>query len=586
MSLGVGYLAKKVMLKLQQQNELGITNEDIQDVTIAGLCHDLGHGPYSHLFDRDFISKTEAGLEWKKENGKEWTHEVMSAKIFDYMIQINSIDIPHNRRERIKSLIFGDHSFGDKKFLMDIVANKRNEIDFDKIDYLHRDQKRCGDENISLLPFDIDGMPLKVINDHICYDISTKPGLINIFECRFNLFKYVYLRAEICAASQMLIDMLFEMNATLKISEYINDTPKYLTLTDKIFDLVLNTNDPTLEKARSIYQRYLSGNWYKVVFETVFEDREEMRDRIASCEDTELEISQRIMELSEGLIGSDDFKVVQRSKDQLLQWDRKPLNRVLFYDDRSTESHKVFVANDLGVSKPSSFQERIAVINFHRPQSKNALGKTLIGQLKEVIDNLRYANNDDARVVILRSMVSGVFCGGADLKERLLMTEDEVAQFVNTLRSTFNDLASIPIPTISAIDGAALGGGLEVALATDIRIAGKDAKFGLPETKLGIIPGAGGTQRVPRLIGVSKAKELIFTGKILNAQDAENIGMAISIFIMSNSKLFTTGLVNQVVQNVSAFEKSLEIAQEIKKRGPIALKLAKTAIDDGLRMDM
>ena len=122
-----------------------------------------------------------------------------------------------------------------------------------------------------------------------------------------------------------------------------------------------------------------------------------------------------------------------------------------------------------------------------------------------------------ASCVILRSGTPGMFCAGADLKERKTMNEDEVKTFVRKLRSTFTMLETMECQTISVIDGPALGGGCELALCTDLRIATAQAMMGLPETGLAIIPGAGGTQRLPRLIGVSKAKELIFTGERLSA---------------------------------------------------------------------
>jgi methylglutaconyl-CoA hydratase len=123
----------------------------------------------------------------------------------------------------------------------------------------------------------------------------------------------------------------------------------------------------------------------------------------------------------------------------------------------------------------------------------------------------------DARCVILRSETPGMFCAGADLKERKTMDQEEVKTFVRKLRSTFTMLETMECPTISIVDGPALGGGCELALCTDLRVATAQAILGLPETGLAIIPGAGGTQRLPRLIGVSKAKELIFTGERLSA---------------------------------------------------------------------
>jgi methylglutaconyl-CoA hydratase len=125
-------------------------------------------------------------------------------------------------------------------------------------------------------------------------------------------------------------------------------------------------------------------------------------------------------------------------------------------------------------------------LSLNRPHKKNALGKDLLNELTHHINTLRHS---DCRVLIIKSNVPGVFCAGADLKERQLMTPIQVSSFVHQLRSAFTDLEELPMPTISCIDGFALGGGLELALATDIRIAGQNAKLGLPETNLAIIPG-------------------------------------------------------------------------------------------------
>ena len=163
----------------------------------------------------------------------------------------------------------------------------------------------------------------------------------------------------------------------------------------------------------------------------------------------------------------------------------------------------------------------------------------------------------------------GTFCAGADLKERAKMRMEDVGRFVSMARNLVTDLHDLPVPTIAAIDGVALGGGLEVALACDMRIAGKTSKIGLVETRLAIIPGAGGTQRLPRLIGMAKAKELIFTARILNGEQSEEIG-----------------LVNYVVDENQAYNKALEIASEILPQGPIALQMAKNAINRGMEVDL
>lgn len=187
----------------------------------------------------------------------------------------------------------------------------------------------------------------------------------------------------------------------------------------------------------------------------------------------------------------------------------------------------------------------------------------------DAITNVR--ENEKVRVLILRSLIPKVFCAGADLRERSKMMEDEVAEFVSSLRSLMSEVEALPTPVIAAIDGVALGGGLELALATDIRTAANEAKMGLVETKLAIIPGAGGTQRLPRLIGAAKAKELIYTAKIVDGEQAESIG-----------------LVNQSVpQNKTgdaAYQAALSIAREILPNGPIGVRMAKIAITKGVEV--
>jgi len=168
----------------------------------------------------------------------------------------------------------------------------------------------------------------------------------------------------------------------------------------------------------------------------------------------------------------------------------------------------------------------VRVVSLARPGA-NALGRVLLSQLRAAIEDA--AHDKETRCVILRSTCPGIFCAGADLKERATMSAVEVERFVSSLRSTFTMLSDLPMPTIAVIDGAALGGGLELALCCDIRFAGsRDGSkplVGLPETGLAIIPGAGGTQRLPRVVGLPIAKRLIFTGERLDAKSAAAIGL-------------------------------------------------------------
>ncbi|KAJ9055408.1 hypothetical protein DSO57_1004270 [Entomophthora muscae] len=187
-------------------------------------------------------------------------------------------------------------------------------------------------------------------------------------------------------------------------------------------------------------------------------------------------------------------------------------------------------------------------------------------QFQSSIDEVRFDPN--IRVLVVRSLVERVFCAGADLKERATMSPKQVVRFLSDLRKSFCNLESLPQPTIATIDGAALGGGLEMALCCDMRVAGKNALLGLPETKLAIIPGAGGTQRLSRLIGLSKAKELIFTARILNSEKALQLG-----------------LLNSISETENSYDTALDLAREILPQGPIAIRMAKLALDSGYQLD-
>ncbi|GMR47874.1 hypothetical protein PMAYCL1PPCAC_18069, partial [Pristionchus mayeri] len=222
----------------------------------------------------------------------------------------------------------------------------------------------------------------------------------------------------------------------------------------------------------------------------------------------------------------------------------------------------------LTVDRLGGNDKGIVVFRINRPKTKNAISKELIARLHQEADAL--SGDADARVLILKSDVPGAFCSGADLKERRTMPQSEVGGLVKKLRGFADKISLLPIPSIAALDGVAFGGGLEFALACDLRVAASNTKMGLTETRLAIFPGAGGCQRLPRLIGGSKAKELIFTARIFDGKEAERLGV-----------------VNSCVDGgpEAAYEKALELAREIIPRGPIGVKLAKVVIDTALRAD-
>lgn len=209
-------------------------------------------------------------------------------------------------------------------------------------------------------------------------------------------------------------------------------------------------------------------------------------------------------------------------------------------------------------------KDNVAVLYLNRPEAKNAISRQLLKEFHGCLKQL----DRSSRVLIISGTKPGAFCAGADLAERRTMSTAEVNQFLVNLRAAIRNLEQVDIPTIAAIDGPALGGGLELALACDLRVAGAQAtKIGLPETKLGIIPGAGGTQRLVRLLGISKAKELIFTGRALSPKEAHAFGV-----------------VDHVAE--SGLSKAFELAEEMKTGAPLALRAAKLAVSRAVDLSL
>jgi enoyl-CoA hydratase/carnithine racemase len=201
-------------------------------------------------------------------------------------------------------------------------------------------------------------------------------------------------------------------------------------------------------------------------------------------------------------------------------------------------------------------------LTIQREEVMNCLSFPTLRRLRTLCAQLR--EDLSIRAVLIRGAGAKAFCAGADLKERKTMPAERVPLFVKNIRRTMDDVEALPQPTIAVINGFAFGGGTELLLSCDLRIAAPHAQFGLTETTLAIIPGAGGTQRLPRLIGRSRAKDLILTGRKLDAQEAERIG-----------------LVNRIAAPGALTEGARALAQSIADNGPVAVRAAKAAIDSG-----
>jgi enoyl-CoA hydratase len=206
--------------------------------------------------------------------------------------------------------------------------------------------------------------------------------------------------------------------------------------------------------------------------------------------------------------------------------------------------------------------DRIATLTVNRPEVRNALGKETVEEIHAALDEL--AARDDVGVLILTGAGDKAFVAGADIGEIRERGKREALEAIN--QELFTAVESFPWPVIAAVGGYALGGGFELALACDLRVAAEEARFGFPETGLGIIPAAGGTQRLPRHIGWGKAKELVLTGEIIDAREAERLG-----------------LVSKVVPRAELMAAARTLAGKILSRGPLAVRLAKLTLNVSAR---
>ncbi|MBI3075814.1 MAG: enoyl-CoA hydratase/isomerase family protein [Deltaproteobacteria bacterium] len=206
----------------------------------------------------------------------------------------------------------------------------------------------------------------------------------------------------------------------------------------------------------------------------------------------------------------------------------------------------------------------IATITLNRPQALNAMSLEMQGELEAVLD--RVEREDAVRVVILTGAGEKAFMAGADIGDFRGMTGPQAVRYSQRIQGLVTRLERLGRPVIAAVNGFALGGGCELAMACDIIYAAETARFGQPEINLGIIPGAGGTQRLPRLIGKQRAKELIFTGDLIDAREA-----------------YRLGLVGRVVPLADLQGEVRALAEKLATKAPVALRLAKEAVEEGSR---
>ncbi|KAG9241277.1 ClpP/crotonase-like domain-containing protein [Calycina marina] len=250
------------------------------------------------------------------------------------------------------------------------------------------------------------------------------------------------------------------------------------------------------------------------------------------------------------------------------------------------------------VAAPSS--GRIRILSLTRPSARNAISRQMLWELRSHIDAVAAEYNEEGeekkqlqksdgkgvtgatRVLVLASDVDDCFCAGADLKERAGFTADETNEFLAKLRDTFTTLSMLPIPTVSAVSSLALGGGLELALCTTMRVLASTAQIGLPETRLGIIPGAGGTYRLPALIGLGRARDMILTGRRVSAAEAYFLGLADRLVeVLPDEKIEEEKEQKKELKkraNDECLKQAVILAGQICEGGPIAVRAALKAV--------
>jgi len=209
----------------------------------------------------------------------------------------------------------------------------------------------------------------------------------------------------------------------------------------------------------------------------------------------------------------------------------------------------------------------VGIVRFNRPKALNAINPEMVKELDDALSKVKADSN--IRVLILTGQGDKAFMAGADISQMANFDTLQLRRFSRDLHEVQFRLEGLPIPVIACVNGFALGGGTEMAMASDFIYASENAKFGQPEINLGLIPGAGGTQRLPRLVGLGRAMEMILTGEVIDANEARRIG-----------------LVSKVVSSEELMPVTMDMAQEMASKGPVALRYAKEAIHKGMDLTL
>ncbi|XP_031407106.1 deoxynucleoside triphosphate triphosphohydrolase SAMHD1 homolog isoform X2 [Punica granatum] len=372
-SLGVYWLAGEAIQKLKnyQGMELGIDRFDIQTVKIAGLLHDVGHGPFSHLFEREFLPLVMSG--------SKWSHEDMSVKMVDHIVDEHHIEIDPEMLKRVKEMIVASTTHAlpkgmkEKLFLYDIVANGRNGIDVDKFDYIVRDCRACG----LGCNFQFQRLmeTMRVMGDEICYRTKDYLTIHKMFATRADLYRTVYTHPKVKAIELMIVDALVKANDYLQISSYIHDPREYWKLDDTIIKTIETAPDQSLSESRDLILRIRRRELYQFCNEyAVPKDKIEHFKKVTAHD---IVCSQK----NAGVALKEDDVAVSNVKIDLTRGKHNPLESINFFKDY--ESDEKFTIPDDRISHllPTSYQDMIVRVYSKKPE--------LVGVIAEAFENFQ-----------------------------------------------------------------------------------------------------------------------------------------------------------------------------------------------------
>ncbi|XP_016440624.1 uncharacterized protein LOC107766366 isoform X1 [Nicotiana tabacum] len=364
-SLGVYWLASDAVnrLKTCQGVELGIESFDVQTVKLAGLLHDVGHGPFSHMFEREFLPRVRDGLKW--------SHEDMSLKMIDYIVDEHGIDIGSDCLKKVKELIVASEegnsvSSKEKQFLYDIVANGRNGIDVDKFDYIERDTRACG----LGCNFQFQRLleTMLVIDNEICYRAKEYLTIHKLFSTRADLHRTVYMHPKVKAIELMVVDALIKANDHLQIASYIDEPAQYWMLDDAIVKTIETSTDQELEESRNLIRRIRRRDIYQFCNE--FAVPKEKLEHFKNVTAQDIICSQN----SDAHLNEEDV-IVTNVKIDLASGRNNPLERISFFQDY--DSFEKFPIKDDRISHllPACYQDMIVRVYTRKSELVEAVSE-------------------------------------------------------------------------------------------------------------------------------------------------------------------------------------------------------------------